>query len=56
MMAAQVWCWGRGDLGQLGVTIESHTQVPVCVETLHGKDIVGIAAGPFNTGFITGEY
>ena len=48
----QVYTWGSGEYGRLGHGDESRQPAPKMVETLHGKMVVGIAAGGFHTAAV----
>ncbi|MBI3889663.1 hypothetical protein HY312_03790 [Candidatus Saccharibacteria bacterium] len=46
----QVWCWGKNDMGQLGIgSAGGNSNVPVRVQGLAGKRIVELAEGTFVT-------
>ncbi|GFR49161.1 hypothetical protein Agub_g11182, partial [Astrephomene gubernaculifera] len=57
--------WGRADLGQLGLGQASEgfpvgdagaaVPLPTPLEALSGKDVVGFAAGPFHSAFVTAD-
>eukprot|EP00873_Tetraselmis_striata_P041803 jgi/Tetstr1/462067/TSEL_007137.t1 len=51
----QVLVWGRGDLGQLGNGAASCAPSPEAMESLAGKDVVHVAAGMYNTAFLTAD-
>lgn len=57
MAQIDVYAWGRGDCGQLGLAeaSETATALPQILETLRGKDIVALAAGSFHTTGITSD-
>eukprot|EP00850_Spirogloea_muscicola_P003742 SM000015S01242 [mRNA] locus=s15:773139:784742:- [translate_table: standard] len=53
---ADVYAWGRGDLGQLGLgDVTAYECVPAAVHLLDAKDIVHAAAGDYHTLFLTGD-
>ncbi|GAX80909.1 hypothetical protein CEUSTIGMA_g8344.t1 [Chlamydomonas eustigma] len=50
-----VYAWGRGDMGQLGISSDTFISVPTKVEQLQGKDIVHVASSAFNSIFLTDD-
>jgi E3 ubiquitin-protein ligase HERC4 len=57
MAQIDVYAWGRGDCGQLGLTeaSEAATALPQVLEPLRGKNIVSLGAGSFHTTGITSD-
>ena len=54
----KAYCWGRGDLGQLGNNSTTNSSIPVAVNTtgvLAGKTIKQISAGSFHTCAIASD-
>ncbi|XP_068688097.1 alsin-like isoform X2 [Montipora foliosa] len=45
----QVWSWGRGGCGQLGLGDTEDRFLPCCVETLNDAGVVKLAAGTFHS-------
>jgi len=50
-----VLVWGRGDCGQLGDGAVVDSSQPHRLESLLGKDIVNVSAGPFHTAVVTAD-
>ncbi|KAJ7531965.1 hypothetical protein O6H91_14G067000 [Diphasiastrum complanatum] len=53
--SVEVYAWGRGDLGQLGLGDDKDRDTPTKITNLVDKDIVHIAASDYHTVFLTGE-
>eukprot|EP00193_Tetraselmis_chui_P018919 CAMPEP_0177780760 /NCGR_PEP_ID=MMETSP0491_2-20121128/17426_1 /TAXON_ID=63592 /ORGANISM="Tetraselmis chuii, Strain PLY429" /LENGTH=145 /DNA_ID=CAMNT_0019300655 /DNA_START=134 /DNA_END=567 /DNA_ORIENTATION=- len=51
----KVLVWGRGDLGQLGNGVAAGSWSPEVMASLPGKDVTHIAAGMFNTAYVTAD-
>lgn len=50
-----IFAWGRGDLGQLGLSQDTSESGPVLVTALDFEDIAHVAASVYNSAFITGQ-
>jgi len=57
MAQIDIYTWGRGDCGQLGLgeASETTTALPQILEPLRGKDIISLAAGLFHSAGITSD-
>eukprot|EP00026_Physarum_polycephalum_P000610 Phypoly_transcript_00611.p1 GENE.Phypoly_transcript_00611~~Phypoly_transcript_00611.p1 ORF type:complete len:1420 (+),score=266.83 Phypoly_transcript_00611:78-4337(+) len=47
--SGEVYCWGRGDSGQLGIGSKAHQSTPKIVQALQGVRIIDISAGGYHT-------
>ncbi|GAQ89192.1 Putative ubiquitin-protein ligase [Klebsormidium nitens] len=53
--AVFTYAWGRGDLGQLGLGVESNVDVPTLVKALAERNVVHAAAAEYHSAFLTSD-